>query len=47
MGLIDKAGSWYTAGEEKIQGWENMYGYLMENPAIVDNLKNQIKGMLQ
>ncbi len=47
MGLIEKGGSWYTIGEEKIQGWDEAYTYLFGNPEIVNNLKNQIKGMLQ
>ena len=42
-GLIDKSGSWYSYGDERIgQGRENAKRFLAENPEIMVNLRNKI-----
>jgi recombination protein RecA len=46
LGLVRKAGSWLTYGEEKFQGTENMRNYLIENPPVYEALNTQIREML-
>ncbi len=42
-GIIDKAGAWFSYGDDKIgQGRENSKTFLMENPAIYQEVKNKI-----
>ncbi len=42
-GLIDKSGSWYSYGEERIgQGRENAKRFLSENPEIMVTLRDKI-----
>ncbi len=44
MGLVEKRGSFYTYGEQRIgQGRENARGYLKDNPALADELEAQIR----
>lgn len=42
-GLIQKGGAWFTIGEERFQGRDNARAYLEANPAIADDLENQIR----
>lgn len=42
--LVNKSGSWYTMGEEKLgQGRENAKQYLEENPALQNSLENELR----
>ncbi len=44
LGIIDKAGSWYSYGEERLgQGRENAKGFLRDNPPIQDEIEAQIR----
>ncbi len=44
MGLVEKRGSFYTYGEQRVgQGRENARAYLKDNPALVDELEAQIR----
>lgn len=43
LGLIQKNGTWYTYGDERIgQGKENAKTFLAENPAVADKVHQQI-----
>lgn len=42
LGIIDKAGSWFTCNGERIQGKEGVKNYLKENPEICQNIEKQI-----
>ncbi|MBQ3262403.1 MAG: recombinase RecA [Oscillospiraceae bacterium] len=41
--LIDKAGAWFTVGEQRLQGRDSVKNYLQENPEIADELEAQIR----
>ncbi|MCL2155638.1 MAG: DNA recombination/repair protein RecA, partial [Leptospirales bacterium] len=42
--IINKAGTWYSYGEERIgQGRENVRKYLTENPTICKEIEMKIK----
>ena len=41
--LIEKAGAWYTFGELRFQGRDNVKDYLKENPDIADELEASIR----
>ncbi len=41
--LIDKAGAWFTVGEQRIQGRDGLKTYLKENPEICDALEEQVR----
>jgi recombination protein RecA len=46
-GLIDKAGSWYSYGEDRIgQGKENVREYLMKNPETSIEIEAKIRAKL-
>jgi len=46
-GLIDKAGSWYSYGEDRIgQGKENAREYLKNNPATAAEIETKIRALL-
>jgi recombination protein RecA len=46
-GIVDKAGSWYSYGEDRIgQGKENVREYLKQNPAIADEIEARIRAEL-
>jgi recombination protein RecA len=46
-GLIDKAGSWYSYGEDRIgQGKENVREYLKNNPATSAEIEAKIRALL-
>ena len=47
QGIIEKAGSWYSYGSERIgQGKENVRAYLKENPEIAATIEAQIRATL-
>jgi recombination protein RecA len=43
LDLIEKGGSWYTLGESRFQGRDNLKAYLKENPEIADDLESKIR----
>lgn len=43
-GIINKGGAWYSYGEHKWQGRENAKQFLLENPEIMKEILNKIKG---
>ncbi|MFW6109863.1 MAG: recombinase RecA [Patescibacteria group bacterium] len=44
MEIVEKAGSWYSYGEEKLgQGRENVKKYLIENPELAEEIEEKIK----
>ena len=43
LGLIDKAGAWFTVGDARLQGRDNVKNYLLENPEVCDRLEQQIR----
>jgi len=46
-GIVDKAGSWYSYNGDRIgQGKENVREYLIQNPAIADEIDQQIRARL-
>ena len=47
LGLIEKAGSWYSYGEDRIgQGKENVRAYLKENPETAAEIEAKIRAAL-
>jgi recombination protein RecA len=47
QGIIDKAGSWYSYGKDRIgQGKENVREYLKANPDIANDIETQIRAKL-
>jgi recombination protein RecA len=47
LGIIDKAGSWYSYGKDRIgQGKENVRTYLKANPEIAADIEAQIRARL-
>ena len=46
-GFIEKSGSWYAYGGSKIgQGKDNVRQYLLDNPAIAEEIMDKIKAVL-
>ena len=46
-GLIDKAGSWYSYGEDRIgQGKENVREFLRTNPEVAAEIEKNIRAKL-
>lgn len=41
--LIDKAGAWFTVGEQRLQGRDSVKTYLQENPEVANELEAQIR----
>jgi len=41
--IIDKAGAWFTVGEQRIQGRDGLKTYLKENPEICDQIEEEIR----
>ena len=42
--LVEKSGSWYSFGGERIgQGRENARAFLMENPAVADRIDAELR----
>ena len=46
MGFIEKAGSWFTFRDQRMQGKDSVKEYLKQNPDIADELEAQIKEKL-
>ena len=43
LNLIEKGGSWYTIGETRFQGRDNLRDYLKEHPDVADDLEANIR----
>jgi recombination protein RecA len=43
LDIIEKGGAWYTIGEMRFQGRDNVKEYLKENPDVADKLDEQIR----
>ena len=43
LDLIEKGGAWYTIGETRLQGRDNLKDYLKEHPDVADDLEAQIR----
>ena len=43
LDLIDKAGAWFTVGDQRLQGRDSVKNYLQDNPEIADELEAQIR----
>jgi recombination protein RecA len=41
--LIQKGGAWFTIGEERFQGRDNVRAFLEQNPSVSDQLEAQIR----
>ncbi len=47
QGLIDKAGAWYSYGDERIgQGKDNARTYLKENPEVAEEIETRLREKL-
>lgn len=42
LGIIERAGAWYTCGTERLQGRKNLVKYLNENPEVYSQVINDI-----
>lgn len=42
LGLVDKAGSWLTYKDTKVQGKEKLVAHLQENPELISVLRNEV-----
>ena len=43
LDLIEKGGAWFTLGDVRLQGRDNVKQYLQENPDVADKLEEQIR----
>jgi recombination protein RecA len=43
LDLIQKGGAWFTIGDERFQGRDNVRAFLEQNPEISDDLEGQIR----
>ena len=43
LALVEKSGSWYTLGELRFQGRDNVKDYLKEHPEVADELEKGIR----
>lgn len=43
LDIIEKGGAWFTYGEQRFQGRENIKKYLKENPEIADEIEKKIR----
>ena len=43
LDLIEKAGAWYTVGDQRFQGKDNLKQYLKDNPEMADELEAKIR----
>ena len=41
--ILDKAGAWFTVGDQRIQGRDGVKEYLRENPDVCDSIEQQIR----
>lgn len=47
LGIIDKGGSWYTIGTERLQGRDKVVQYLKEHPDVLEMYEDAIEGVLK
>jgi len=47
LGIISKSGSWFSVGEERMQGKDSVKKYLKDNPEISAGLEKQIRDMVK
>ncbi len=43
LGMIEKSGTWFTLGQERIQGRENLKRFLIENPEVLKDLDQKVR----
>ncbi len=43
LGLIEKSGAWFTVGETRLQGRDNVKEYLKANPDVANDLEAKIR----
>ena len=43
LDIIDKAGAWFTVGEQRIQGRDAVKQYLLENPEVSERIEQEIR----
>ncbi len=43
LDLIEKSGAWFTIGDQRVQGRDNVKVYLQENPDICDEIETEIR----
>jgi recombination protein RecA len=43
LDIVEKSGAWYTLGEQRFQGRDNVKDYLKEHPDAADDLEAQIR----
>lgn len=43
LDIIDKAGAWFTVGDQRLQGRDAVKTYLQENPEVCDSIEQQIR----
>jgi len=43
LGFVEKGGAWYTVGDMRLQGRDNVKEYLKEHPDVADELEAQIR----
>lgn len=41
--IIDKAGAWFTVGDQRIQGRDAVKQYLLDNPDVCESLEKEIR----
>jgi recombination protein RecA len=43
LGLIEKSGTWFTLGQERMQGRENLKRFLIENQEVLKDLDQKVR----
>jgi recombination protein RecA len=43
LGLIEKSGTWFTVGSERMQGRENLKRFLLENQDVLKDLDQKVR----
>jgi recombination protein RecA len=43
LGMIEKSGTWFTLGQERLQGRENLKRFLIENPDVMRDLDLRVR----
>jgi len=43
LGLIEKSGTWFTLGQERMQGRENLKRFLVENPEVLKDIDQKVR----
>jgi recombination protein RecA len=46
QGIVNKTGSWYSYGEERVQGKEGLKKMMKENTELYIKLENEVKSKL-